>query len=209
MGLSNTEVWELVHTERRKLVEDLASVSGSQWETPSLCPGWSVHDVLAHLVDTANTGRLAFVWSMMRARGDFDRANAEGVTRYKSDDPGQTVAALRGMLELTKTPPANRATRLVEAFVHGEDIRRPLRIEGDYPAEGIVEALTYQLRTAVSFGGGKERAQGLRLIDADGGNSWGEGAEVSGSLIDLLLVISGRPVDQARLTGPGADRLAG
>lgn len=209
MALSTKEIWTLVHAQRRRLADDLASMPDSRWNEPSLCPGWSVHDVLAHLVDTARSGRLAFVWSMVRARGDFDRANDRGIRRWKSHDPRQTLSSLRLAQDLRRTPPANRATRLVEAIVHGEDIRRPLGIEGHYPVEGVADALAHQLRTAVSFGGGRERVDGLRLIETDTGRTWGDGPEVSGTSIDLLLAVSGRRVAPGRLTGPGADRLTG
>lgn len=206
MELSKTEVWKLVHAERQLLLEDLADLSGAQWQMPSLCPRWSVHDVLAHIVDTAKTGKSSFVWSMVRARGNFDRANESGIARCRREDPKQTLAALSAVHTSTSAPPAHRATRLVEAIVHGEDIRRPLQIEARYPIAGVVEALAYQLRTAVSFGGGKERAAGLRLVDSESGRSWGAGPQVSGTALDLLLAVSGRPVDPARLSGPGADR---
>ncbi|QIM17584.1 maleylpyruvate isomerase family mycothiol-dependent enzyme [Leucobacter coleopterorum] len=194
MSLSKSEVWAVVHAERRRLISDLASLDQSRWETPSLCPGWTVHDVLAHLVDTAKTGKAGFVWSMVRSRGDFDRANEAGVRRCKRDDPEQTLAEFRQVLELTKTPPAQLATRLVEAIVHGEDIRRPLQIPGEYPAAAVHEALAYQLRTPVSFGGSRERAAGCRLVDTETGSAWGDGLEVRGKAVDLLVAASGREV---------------
>jgi uncharacterized protein (TIGR03083 family) len=149
-----------------------------------------------------------FVRELLRARMDFDRANDNGVVREKRQHPQDTVEALRQVAELTRTPPANLATRLVEAIVHGEDIRRPLGIPGVYPGPTITHALTHQLRTPVSFGGGRERAAGIRLVDRGSGVSWGAGDEVEGDAIDLLLAVSGRRVDRARLTGRAASRLA-
>lgn len=205
--MSRSEVWAQVFTERRQLADDLAALPRTAWETPSLCPGWTIHDVLAHLIDTARTGKLAFVLGMIRARGDFDRANAEGVRRYKSTDPRHTLTEFRAVHALTKSPPTNRATRLVEAFVHGEDIRRPLGIAASYPGAGVREALAYQLRTPASFGGGRELAAGLKLRDTGSGVSWGAGPEVAGAAIDLPLAVSGRPVEAGLLTGPGSARL--
>lgn len=200
----STTVWPVVHEERRRLVVDLAELPADRWETPSLCPGWDVHDVVAHLVDTARTGRLGFVRALVEARMDFDRANENGIAREKREDPRETLEALREAAELTLTPPAKPATRLVEAIVHGEDIRRPLGMLGNYPAEAIAESLAHQLRTPVSFGGGKERAAGLRLVDRSSGQAWGDGAVVEGVAIDLLLAVSGRPVDPGRFDGEGA-----
>lgn len=204
MTMSTAEVWSLVHAERRRLAQDLAPVSGAGWDTASLCEGWTVHDVLAHLVDTAHMGRLDFVRSMVRARGDFHRANEAGVRRRKRQDPQETLGDLREATPLTRTPPAHRATRLVEAIVHGEDIRRPLGLAGDYPRAGVLEALAHQLRTPVSFDGGRERAAGLRLVAADDGSTWGEGTEVHGTAIDLLMAVSGRQLAPGLLSGEGA-----
>lgn len=209
MSVTADDVWPVVHAERRRLVQDLADLPIAQWRTPSLCPGWDVHDVLAHLVDTARTGRLMFVAEMLRARFSFDRANDTGIAREKRADPQDTLRALDAVVPLTRTPPANLATRLVEAFVHGEDVRRPLGLAGSYPPGAVADALAYQLRTPVSFGGGRERAAGLRLVDATTGQTWGDaGADVvQGTGIDLLMAVSGRPVARDLLTGSGAARL--
>lgn len=202
-----TEIWAVVHAERRRLVDDLTGLDAGSWVTASLCPGWDVHDVLAHLVDTARTTRLRFVRDLVMARFDFDRANEAGIARERHRDPAQTLAALREVADLTRTPPADLTTRLVEAIVHGEDIRRPLGMAGDYPVSAIADALGYQLRTRASMGGGRERAAGLLLVATDIGRSWGTGAEVTGSALDLLLAVSGRPVPGDALVGEGAGRL--
>lgn len=201
-------VWQTVRSERRRLAADLSDLREEQWRLPSLCPGWDVHDVLAHLVDTARTSRLSFVRDLLAARMDFDRANANGIAREKRQDPQDTVDALKKAVDLTRTPPANLATRLVEAVVHGEDIRRPLGIRGSYPEPAVARALAYQLRTPVSFGGGRERAAGLRLIDRKTGAAWGRGDGVEADAVDLLLAVSGRPVARERFSGTGAGRLA-
>lgn len=209
MNTTATLVWQAVHAERRRLAADLAGLTEEAWSTPSLCPGWDVHDVLAHLVDSARVGRLGFVRDMLAARFDFDRANEHGIARSKHPSPRQTLDELEAAAALTRTPPANLATRLVEAFVHGEDIRRPLGLAGDYPPDAVAQAIAYQLRTPVSFGGGRERAAGLRLVDRVTGSRWGEGEDVVADGVDLLLAVSGRRVAPERFEGPGAPTLAG
>lgn len=209
MRASAAAIWQTVHSERRQLAADLAGLGHDQWRSPSLCPGWDVHDVLAHLVDTAQTGRVSFVRDLLMAGMDFDRANENGIARHKQQDPRATLAALKEAAGLTRTPPARLATRLVEAIVHGEDIRRPLGIAGWYPEPAIVRALVYQLRTPVAFGGGRERAAGLRLIDRRTGARWGHGDDVEADAIYLLLAVSGRRVTPESLTGSGASRLVG
>jgi uncharacterized protein (TIGR03083 family) len=196
--------WPVVHAERLALLNDLERLSPRQWDTPSLCLGWDVHDVLAHLIDTAMTTRLGFIRRLFRAGFDFDKDNAAGVAAHRCADPTVTLAGFRGVLMRTSTPPAALSTRLVEAFVHGEDIRRPLGMRGDYPPMHVADALAYQVRTSVKMGGGKEHSAGFRLVASDASFKHGEGHEVRGSAIALLLAVSGRPVDANELTGPGA-----
>ena len=207
MQKSAAMTWQIVHAERRRLAADLTTLRDEQWNTPSLCPGWDIHDVLAHAVDSARTSRLSFVRDLLAARMDFDRANENGIAREKRKDPQDTLEALRKAAGLKRTPPANLATRLVEAIVHGEDIRRPLGIAGSYPERAVAQALAYQLRTPVSFGGGRERAAGLRLIDRKARAVWGQGDDVEADALDLLLAVSGRRVVHGSLKGSGASRL--
>lgn len=126
MGEERDDLWAAVQHERRQLCEQLAQVPPEAWEEPSPCPGWSVHDVVAHLVDSALTTRLGFVWGLARAGFDFDRQNARGVERARGAAPAETLERLRAVVDRRTAPPAPLATRLVEAFVHGEDVRRPL-----------------------------------------------------------------------------------
>lgn len=206
--LPPSEIWPVVHAERAALARDLEGVPAERWATTSLCPGWDVHDVLAHLVDDATTTRAGFLRALLAARFDFDRANAAGVRRHKALDPRDTLAAFGVVSARTTSAPVPRATRLVEAFVHGEDIRRPLGLHRSYPAAAVTAALQHQLRTGVGLGGGKERVAGLRLTATDAEvheiKGGGEGDEVRGPVIALLLAVSGRPVRPGELTGPGA-----
>ncbi len=204
---SKRAVWAVVHAERQALIGDLETITPAQWATPSLCVGWSVHDVLAHMIDVAKTTRLGFVRRMVAARGDFDRDNQTGVDRERAEDPAETLAAFRRVAGRTATPPAPLATRLVEEFAHGEDIRRPLGLRRDYPVEDVVTALRYLAKTSQKWGGGKERAERVRLVATDADTVIGAGPEVRGSAIALVLALSGRPVGPDELTGPGASTM--
>ncbi len=205
--LKKADVWVIVHAERRALVDDLRGLTAEQWETPSLSTGWTVHQVAAHLIDSGTTGRLDFIRRMITSRGDFDRDNAVGMERHLRSRPEDTLAALEAAVDSTRTPPADLATRLVEAFVHGEDIRRPLDLAGDYPARGVAAALDYLVQTGVGMGGGKERVQGVRVVASDLDWTSGSGPELSGRGIDLLLALSGRPAGAAQLSGAGLETL--
>jgi uncharacterized protein (TIGR03083 family) len=49
--MSSNGTWSLAHAERAALAADLAELTDEQWATPSLCTGFSVRQVLAHLTD--------------------------------------------------------------------------------------------------------------------------------------------------------------
>ncbi|WP_029068389.1 maleylpyruvate isomerase family mycothiol-dependent enzyme [Jonesia quinghaiensis] len=203
-------VWPAVHDERQALLNDLTSLTAEQWEEPSWCPGWSIHDVVAHLIDSAKTTRLGFVRRMIAAKGDFDRDNATGITWERAATPTLTLTEYQRVIAATNTPPASPPTRLVEAIVHGEDIRGPLAITRAYPCDRVMTALRYQVKTGVSFGGGKQRAAGFRLVPAGcesaahGEVDLGDGPQVHGTCLAFLLAVSGRPVRADDFTGPGA-----
>lgn len=203
------EIWAVVHQERAALIHDLLALEKQQWTTPSLCPGWDIHTVLAHLVNDAKTTRIGFVSKLIAAGFSFDRINASGIARERSTDPNQKLAYFQGVRSRTTSAPAPLATRLVEIFVHGEDIRRPLGIDHKYPVAEVATALHYQVKTSVKLGGGKERVEGLRLIATDADFDEGRGKEVHGAAIALLLAVSGRPVHIRELTGLGAPSLTG
>lgn len=201
-------VWRMVHAERAALTDDLALLDAGQWDAPSLCEGWTVRDVAAHLVDTARTTRIGFVAGLVRARFDFDRQNARGVERERGASPQETLERLRRVASRTTTPPAPLDTRLVEEVVHGEDIRRAVGLVRSYPQEAVVRALRLQARTPASFGGAKELVARVRLTATDADLSIGEGPDVTGPVLSLLLAVSGRRAALAELDGPGLSVLA-
>jgi uncharacterized protein (TIGR03083 family) len=202
------EVWPIVHAERAALVADLEGLDDAAWDEPSLCAGWTVHDVVAHLVNSARTTRIGFVAGLVRARFDFDRQNARGVARERRATPRDTLAALRGVATRTSAPPAALESRIVEEVVHGEDIRRPLGIARAYPTEAVTRALRLQARTPRSFGGAKELLTTVRVSATDADVSLGAGPVAEGSALDLLLAVCGRAPAVTDLDGPGASLLA-
>ncbi|MET8988818.1 maleylpyruvate isomerase family mycothiol-dependent enzyme [Nonomuraea wenchangensis] len=202
------DVWSMVHAERMALIDDLTHLDGEQWGKPSLCEGWTVHDVAAHLVDTARTTRLGFVVGLVRARFDFHRQNAHGVERERGVSPQDTLERLRQVALRKTTPPAPLESRLVEELVHGEDIRRPLGLARSYPEQAVVRSLRLQARTPASFGGAKELTARVKLTASDVDLSIGDGPEVRGTALSLLLAVSGRRVALDELAGPGVAVLA-
>ncbi len=202
-----SDVWSMVHAERAALVEDLRGLDHRRWEEPSLCAGWTVHDVVAHLVDTARTTRVGFVLGLLSSGFDFDRQNAHGVARHRGTTPEETLERLARAAPRRSTPPAPLDSRLVEEVVHGEDVRRPLGLTRSYPREAVVRALRLQARTPAAFGGAQELLTRVRLTTTDADLSLGDGPEVRGPALALLLAATGRPLAPGELDGPGVAAL--
>lgn len=201
------DVWELVHAERKALIDDLLELSPEQWEHPSMCSGWTVHDVAAHLVDNARTTTPRLLIAMLRARFDFDRQNSNGVAAEKGSTAELTLQRLQEVAGRKSGPPAPLASRLVEEVAHGEDIRRPLGITRSYPMQAVTAGIRYQTRTSQSFGGAKELAQRVSLVAEDAGVIFGTGPEVRGPALELLMIATAREAREGSLSGPGIELL--
>lgn len=92
-----------VRAERLHLADLLADLSPSEWDEPSLCDAWSVHDVAAHLTTTTRETPWDVLREAVRARFDFDRMTRDVASRlaaqYSTDE---TVARLRESADSTR-----------------------------------------------------------------------------------------------------------
>jgi uncharacterized protein (TIGR03083 family) len=203
MGAS---IWPVIHAERAALADDLTGLSEKQWRTRSLCADWTVHDVLAHLLSLAQMTPPKFVGRFAGSGFDFDNYTAKQVAREGAGGPQATLAAFRAAQSRTSAPPGPKESWLGEAFVHGEDIRRPLGIAHDYPTDDVTRVISSYARSNAIIGG-KRRVAGLTLQATDTDFSLGTGPEVRGPALALLLATSGRATALDELTGPGVDQL--
>ncbi len=188
----SNDVWPLVHAERHALIADLEGLTAEQWARPSRCAGWTVHDVVAHLVDVAESTRLGFARDMLRARFDFDLQNERGIARAKGATPAQTLQRLKKAAARTSTPLAPMDSRIVEEVVHGEDIRGPLGLHRSYPVQSLERSLRRQIRTSTKFGGAMELVAGRTLTATDHDLTIGNGPEIRATAVELLLACAGR-----------------
>ena len=69
------------------------------------------------------------------------------------------------------------------------------------------QALAYQLRAPASMGGAPAGMRRVRLVATDAAITVGEGPEVHGRLLELLMAATGRPWHQGALTGDGVGLL--
>jgi uncharacterized protein (TIGR03083 family) len=185
--------------------------SAEEWSQPSLCDGWSNHDVLAHLVVGYGAGPGVVASEMLRHSGSFDRANAAlarslAATRSPGellDDFGRTGRP-RGLGRYF--PP-----RLLfgDHITHELDILVALNREPAIPVDALVAVLNTQVAVPNPFVPAFRNSRGLRLIATDADWTRGErGPIVRGRAADLVSVLSNRPAMLARLGGDGVEVLA-
>jgi uncharacterized protein (TIGR03083 family) len=200
-------IWPTIHAERQALIDDVSDLTDAQWSTRSLCTDWTVADVLAHLLSAAKMTPPRFATRFAGARFDFDRFAARQVAVEGAGGPAATLAAFRTAEPRETAPPGPKATWLGEAFVHGEDIRRPLGIRRDYPLAEVTKALAFYAGSNTIIGG-RDRIAGLTFEPTDIEFSIGSGPLVRGPAMALLLAATGRKSALDELTGPGASTLA-
>ena len=200
------DIWPVVHAERRALAQDLAGLTPEQWATPSLCPGWTVHDVLAHMVATAKETPAAFFAGLATSGFRMSRFTEKRIAHERSGGPAATLAAFRAVEAATSAPPGPKLSWLGEAMVHAEDIRRPLGIRHSYPVDAVTRVTDFYAGSNVLIGG-KRRIAGLTLKATDTDWSRGSGPLVEGPAASLMMATTGRTAALEDLHGPGVDIL--
>lgn len=203
--------WAWLARGRRDLADLLETLTREQWDSPSLCTGWRVRDVAAHVAMTpTEPSTVAIVTGMVRARGhlwDFGRDVA--IAYAEARTPEEIVNVLRRDAE-ARTMPAltNAKNLLMDAYVHAQDVALPLGLDHPVPTEPGVAGFDRVWSMGWPFWA-RRRLRGLRLVATDAPVDVGAGPVVEGPLVGLLLLVTGRTeAARARLSGPGVASLA-
>ena len=202
----DTKTWTQIHAGRSSLADTIEGLTAEQWQTPSLCAGWNVGMIAAHLLSSAEQTPGHFIGGMLRSGFSFNRAMAHEIDARADLSPQQIAEALRRRTTTTNKPPAPALAMLGEVVVHGEDLRRPLGLSAEVDADAANACLSMYTRASFPVGG-KKRIAGLRLVSTDTGWTYGDGPEVTGPAMSLLLAMTGRRAGVADLSGEGAAQL--
>jgi uncharacterized protein (TIGR03083 family) len=199
--------WPIIHAERQALVADVEPLSEQQWATPSLCAGWTVRDVLAHMTATAKTTPPRFFSSFIASGFRFNTMVAKDVAVERGSSGPDALARFKQQLAATMHPPGPIQAMVGEMVVHGEDIRRPLGIRHRYSDEALTTSADFYRKSNLLIGA-KKRSDGLTLRASDVDWSAGTGPEVTGPLASIILAITGRRAGLSDLSGDGLATLA-
>ena len=204
--MDHDEVWRTIDAERSSVADLLDDLSAEEWETPSLCAGWRVRDVAAHLT-LAQMGVLTASRELLRAGGNFNVMIRDSARRQAALPVAEYSRRLRGMVgSRRKAPGVTHLEPLIDILVHGQDIAIPLGRARTMPGEAAATAATRVWRTSWPFYA-RRRLRGLQLAATDVSWTVGQGPRVEGPISALLLLLTGRTADLASLSGSGAGGL--
>lgn len=194
----------MIANERRALADVFDKLTPEQLRTPSLCDGWTVHDIAAHLIMPLETAFPTIALSLIASRGDFDKANVK-LTRRHSDRPVTDLvdSLRRNAGHRFKPPGTGPEASLTELLLHGQDIRRPLGLDREFSEERMTTALRFLTESKFRGFVPKGRLDGLAFEATDLDWSHGTGPLVRGRAEALLLAISGRRASLCDLEGDG------
>jgi len=198
-----------IAAERRELAGLLAGLSAEQWDAPTLCEGWAVRHVVAHVTMPFRYSAPRLAAGLVLARGSFRRMS-DGIARRDGlVPPAQLLAWVAGNAEHPWKPPGGGYDgALTHDVIHGLDIAVGLGLPLDVPAQPMSAVLS-TITSAQSLRHFGVRACGLRLAATDLDWASGDGEPVRGRAQDLALALTGRRVRDGALSGAGAGLLAG
>ena len=204
--MDRDEVWRTIDQQRAELADLMETFTDADWETPSLCEGWRVREVGAHLT-LAQTGLLEAMGATVRARGSFNRMIHDTAVRQAERPVAEYPALLRAMIgSRRKAPFVSDLEPLIDQLVHGQDMVVPLGRTREMPHAAAAAAaqrawdLNWPFRV-------KKQLHGFSLSATDHPWTVGEGEVVEGPIRALLMLVTGRHVVLPELSGPGADEL--
>lgn len=210
MRLSGDErerVFVAVADERRAIATLIDGLDPAQLATPSLCGGWDVKTVAAHLVSDFTDGFWGFLASGVR-HGGMNRG-IDALARHRARASAADIAAtLRREADHGLSPPVTGPlSGLTDVLVHGADIRIPLGMAHRPDPQHVARVIDF-LTGPTQFGFfPQRRLRGIALRDEDTGRTWGGGDLISGSGTSVMLALCGRAVALDALTGPGVQVL--
>ena len=204
--MDREQSWQAITKERLRLADLLETLTEDEWNHPSLCAGWRVRDVAAHVALAPQApGPLTMLVEAVRARGSFHRLNHDVSVRHADRRSGpELVAELREHAASRKLPaPTNYRNILYDTLVHAQDIAIPLRRTHPMPLDAAHAGATRVWTMGWPFWA-KRRFAGFRLNATDIVWTAGTGQHhIEGPIEALLLLLTGRTAALDRLAGNG------
>jgi len=209
MTISRTtdiELTDAIAAERSDLAEMLAALPAQAWDLPTLCAGWRVRDVVAHMTMPFRYGTPRFLAELARSRGNFNAMADRCARRDGQAAPSDLLAGLiDNVAHPWKPPGGGYLGALTHDVIHGLDITVPLGIDRRVP-EGRLRLVLGSITAPAARKHFGTDLSGIELRADDIDWSSGSGQPLIGAAQDLALVVCGRTLPAGRLRGEPAPR---
>lgn len=203
MGTPSAHLTSETRTERERLASLFGDLTPEQWGMPSLCDGWQVREVVAHMTMPFRTKPIGVMAGVARARFSFNRyADRDARSAAQAMSKAELVDLLRRNIDHPWQPPGGgEAGALSHDVIHGLDVTEPLGLPSA-PADRVALVLASTRPRQMKYFGVDLDGRRLAAIDTD--VSVGEGSTVvTMTAKEILLVVTGRrPLNEV----PGASR---
>ncbi len=200
----------LVTAGRLAYADMVDGLDESQLSFPTLCEGWDVHTLTAHMLLPFEVTFTRFAIASLRHRGNTART-VDALTRRIATRPiADLVAELRSHAQTQVAPRrVGPEAQLVETAVHLRDVARPLGLEAEAPRKHWRAVLDYLVSASVAPDVmPRGRLDGLAITATDLDWNHGTGNELEGTSEAIAMALTGRSSALGDLDGPGRAVLA-
>ena len=196
------DIRDMITAERTEVAKMLAGLPAPRWNEPTLCAGWRVREVVAHITMPFRYSRSRFVLELAKSRGKFNEMADRCARRDAAAmSPGELAEALRSNANHPWQPPGGgQIGALTHDVIHGLDITEALGLGQRGPQDRLGVVLP-NLVTPKALGFFGVDLSGVELRAADTGWTFGSGRPVTGTAQDLALFLCGRKLPPGRLEG--------
>ncbi len=182
--------------ERRRLAGLLAGLTRAQWAHPSLCSGWRVREVVAHITLPYRHSGPRVIGGIIAARGRFnvfaDRIARRDTERFSD---AELLASLEQNTQHPWKPPGGgQLGALSHDVIHGLDITEPLGLPRP-PAARVQTVLAGSTKRQLKYFGVDLSGTRMEADDCDASiGPANAGTTLRMPAADMLLVATGRRV---------------
>jgi len=201
-----TDIRVAVAGERADLADVLAGLADDDWDKATLCAGWRVRELVAHITMPFRLSTPRFLLGLAKARGNFDRfADRQARRDGRELSAAELLDCLRQNTDHPWKPPGGGYQgALSHDVIHGLDVTVALGIDRQVPADRMRLILDDMNPRQLKYFGVDVTGIQLKATDLDW--TYGTGEPLSGTAQDLLLVLCDRTLPPNHLSGPAADR---
>ena len=189
---TDIDVRSLVTTEYLDLADLADSLDDAAWDTLSLCDGWRVREVIAHMTMPARYTTEQFMAELAAHEFDFTRLSNAIASRDAELPTTRLVADLRADVLHEWTPPGgDTSAALNHAVIHKLDVTIALGVAGRVPGDTLRVVLDDLTAGGIARHFGTDlTGHELRTTDLDW--SYGSGTPMVRQAEELAVELCGR-----------------